>query len=422
MKKISLSIVLIFCASMAQAQIQLNSNGCTGLQISPNNYYSLNINGVNRVAGIYCTREGSNNYGTTAIYGRAIHYNTDHSAGVKGFALNDTPQTSGICYGGFFGAGNGKQGYNYSVFGRLHYSTYGAAIYGTTNASDTGPYMNKRYAGYFNGDTYVNGNLTVTGQISGSLLTNAPTAGSVITISASIKDTNGSIINNLSGLSLSCYYSNGQTEDTVATDLLPQGDDILEANTVMSDSVVHTAVYSAPNPPNAIEKQSLSKQHYCLDAEQLEEVFPDLVYENEDGTKSINYVEMVPILVHALNEMNAKVAALESKDLEAKGTRSVGDENVGKTAENVTLLSLGENRPNPFSNITTIPVSIPADVQKAFIYVYDLTGKKVQQLDITARGKQQVTLNASSLTDGMYLYSLIADGKVVQTRRMIVEK
>ena len=43
-------------------------------------------------------------------------------------------------------------------------------------------------------------------------------------------------------------------------------------------------------------------------------------------------------------------------------------------------------------------------------------------MNLTARGKQTVQLNAADLTDGMYLYSLIADGKVVETRRMIVEK
>lgn len=90
--------------------------------------------------------------------------------------------------------------------------------------------------------------------------------------------------------------------------------------------------------------------------------------------------------------------------------------------ENVVVLSLGQNKPNPFGTTTSIEVSIPDDVQKAFIYVYDLQGKKVNQVDITARGKQTIQFNAANLSDGMYLYSLIADGKVVETRRMIVEK
>ena len=65
---------------------------------------------------------------------------------------------------------------------------------------------------------------------------------------------------------------------------------------------------------------------------------------------------------------------------------------------------------------------MPETVQTAFLYVYDLPGKKVQQVNLTARGKQTMQLNAASLADGMYLYSLIADGKVVETRRLIVEK
>ena len=177
----------------------------------------------------------------------------------------------------------------------------------------------------------------------------------------------------------------------------------------------------AKEVPTRKISQNVTKRHYGLSAEELEEVFPDLVYDNEDGTKSINYVEMVPILVQAINELNAKIEVLEGGDGDVKKVKSQAT-NTDEMAENVTMLSLAQNKPNPFGTSTTIEVSIPEDVQTAFIYVYDLTGKKLQQIDIAARGKQAVTLNAATLTDGMYLYSLIADGKVVETKRMIVEK
>ena len=172
---------------------------------------------------------------------------------------------------------------------------------------------------------------------------------------------------------------------------------------------------------SGIERQLLEKQHYGLSADQLEEVFPDLVYEQEDGTKSINYVEMVPILVQAINELKGEIEELRAGgDGETKKDTKANSE--GDSAEKLLLLSLGQNKPNPFSNATTIEICIPEDVQKAFIYVYDLQGKKVEQVDITARGKQNIQLTSANLADGMYLYSLIADGKVVETRRMIVEK
>ena len=80
------------------------------------------------------------------------------------------------------------------------------------------------------------------------------------------------------------------------------------------------------------------------------------------------------------------------------------------------------DKSNPFVSSTEIEVSVPESVQNAFVYVYDLQSKKVQQVDIIARGKQTVQIDAADLSDGMYLYSLITDGKVMDTRRMIVEK
>lgn len=169
-----------------------------------------------------------------------------------------------------------------------------------------------------------------------------------------------------------------------------------------------------------MEKQIYAKQHYSLSADELEEIFPDLVYENEDGSKSINYVEMVPILVQAIGELKSEINELKGNGAARKvAAKTTGIDSVN---ESIQVLALGQNKPNPFGSSTEIAVCVPESVQSAFIYVYDLQGKKVQQVNITARGKQTVQLNAADLSDGMYLYSLIADGKVVETRRMIVEK
>ena len=131
-------------------------------------------------------------------------------------------------------------------------------------------------------------------------------------------------------------------------------------------------------------------------------------------------MELVPILVQAVGELSAKVEELENGNLQKKAQKATANQRSSEGS--LLMLSLAQNKPNPFSNSTTIEVCIPEDVQKAFIYVYDLQGKKVEQVDITARGKQNIQLSSANLTNGLYLYSLIADGKVVETRRMIVEK
>ena len=54
--------------------------------------------------------------------------------------------------------------------------------------------------------------------------------------------------------------------------------------------------------------------------------------------------------------------------------------------------------------------------------IYDLSGKQVKSIPVTERGKTDITVYASDLTAGMYIYSLVVDGQVNVTRRMMVTK
>ena len=373
-------------ANMAvYAQLRVNSSGNVGIRSNPSSSYSLYVTGSNRSIYSSALKSGATSSDElTSVTGYTYMQGPETAIGVKGQVYGHYESGKSI---GVMGETNGNtNGYNFGVAGYLRGSYRGAAIFGTTNNNTTHPFMSSRYAGYFDGDVRISGSFSTTGAIS--------------------------------GLSIS-YASDSQFASPACSAELREHVSSRLTNCHAKSFLIDKTVETDEHELGTLEKQVFSKHHYGLDAEQLEEVFPDLVYENEDGSKSINYVEMVPILVQAINELNAKIAYLEGNGTKPQ-TRAM-DEGEAE-AESVSLPVLGENKPNPFSDTTTIPVSIPADVQKAFIYVYDLTGKKVQQLDIIARGKHYVTLDAYALTDGMYLYSLIADGKVVQTRRMIVEK
>ncbi|MFN8309946.1 MAG: tail fiber domain-containing protein [Chitinophagales bacterium] len=52
--------------------------------------------------------------------------------------------------------------------------------------------------------------------------------------------------------------------------------------------------------------------HMGLMAQDLEKRFPDLVITDDKGFKSINYVELVPLLIRALQEQNQKIDQLIS--------------------------------------------------------------------------------------------------------------
>ena len=405
MKQTIISIVTLFIPFYLSAQVYVDSIGHMSIGAQTNNSNSLYVYGV--TDGIKSTAGNTACSYATAVEGITYNKGTGTTYGVQGIGAwyGSHHGTSFGIYGCAYGSDNGM---NYGVYGAVLPMVYGAGIYGASTSYNTLQSFNTRYAGYFDGTVHVQGELTVTGvvtQPSASALNNRQLS----TMQASFSQI--AISNLLGALTPKVYLIDGRP-----TEYSEQG----VSQTVLSDSALQRMPKEIPL--TEMEKQVRSKQHYGLDADQLEEVFPDLVYEQEDGTKSINYVEMVPILVQAINELNAKIETLENKDGDANKKTAQPATDKGDSEEKLLLLSLGQNKPNPFSNSTTIEICIPEDVQKAFIYVYDLQGKKVDQVDITARGKQNIQLTSANLTDGMYLYSLIADGKVVETRRMIVEK
>ena len=92
-----------------------------------------------------------------------------------------------------------------------------------------------------------------------------------------------------------------------------------------------------------------------------------------------------------------------------------------------SLGSLYQNIPNPFSSSTLIPYSIPGEVKTAWLIVSNFQGREVTRFQINQRGNGQSAINSASLKDGQlssgtYFYSLEIDGKVVDTKKMILVK
>jgi uncharacterized coiled-coil protein SlyX len=174
------------------------------------------------------------------------------------------------------------------------------------------------------------------------------------------------------------------------------------------------------------------KLQFGFIAQELLEVAPNLVHQEEDGYYSVDYVAMVPVLVEAIKEQNDQVAELQNtlsqqqediNFLKAELTRLMGQlnqSNTGRTGSSSDLESplLFQNAPNPFQEVTTLRAFIPGEVQKAEIMVYDLQGKIVQRQTVEARGMTESTINGSSLSAGTYLYTLVVDGNTIDTKRM----
>ncbi len=81
---------------------------------------------------------------------------------------------------------------------------------------------------------------------------------------------------------------------------------------------------------------------------------------------------------------------------------------------------LYQNTPNPFSKQTEIKYSIPSNVNSAYIYIFDMQGKLIDNMKINSFGEGFINIDGYQYDPGMYLYSLIIDGVEVDTKRMIL--
>lgn len=87
------------------------------------------------------------------------------------------------------------------------------------------------------------------------------------------------------------------------------------------------------------------------------------------------------------------------------------------TGEEAELM---QNTPNPFTNNAEIKYYIPVGIKEASIIITNLNGIEKVKYKITGTGTGSITVTSRGLDAGIYLYSLIADGNIVDTKKMLI--
>ncbi|PSK88995.1 tail fiber domain-containing protein [Taibaiella chishuiensis] len=174
------------------------------------------------------------------------------------------------------------------------------------------------------------------------------------------------------------------------------------------------------------EKRADNGTHVGFIAQDLQKIIPEVVIADKDGELGVNYTEIIPLLTEAIKEQQNQIEELKAlvKNQSAQSTDNkmeVTSKLNIKLSEN-NLSVLGQNTPNPFGDFTTIECYIPSEVKTASLVFTTVDGKTLKVIDLTQRGKVTANIYASELKNGVYLYTLMADGKVVDSKRMGVLK
>jgi len=85
------------------------------------------------------------------------------------------------------------------------------------------------------------------------------------------------------------------------------------------------------------------------------------------------------------------------------------------------LARIGQNIPNPYTNITKINYVIPSDATESNLNIFDSTGRLVKSESIDHVGEGVLTIDASDLNSGIYSYQLVVNGRSIQSHKMVVQ-
>lgn len=143
--------------------------------------------------------------------------------------------------------------------------------------------------------------------------------------------------------------------------------------------------------------------------------------QNENDHYSLRYSEFVVPLVKAVQELTAMVESQQTEIKTLKQQLGIADRS-DVSAGSSSQAMLFQNDPNPFVSDTEIKMTVPESTHEAQLIIYNMEGKQLKNFLVNDRGAAVVKVSGSELAAGIYLYALITDGKVVDTKRLLLTK
>lgn len=177
--------------------------------------------------------------------------------------------------------------------------------------------------------------------------------------------------------------------------------------------------------------------HYGFIAQEMEKVTPNLVastsqpvdMNNPDGEqnnfKMVNYIGLIPVLTEAIKEQQAIIQRQDSiiNAQNERLDRLESKVNGSSSVENKDQLNrLYQNQPNPAGQETVIRYAVDPNAASAYVVVRDMQGNVVKTIPVSQKGEGALTIQSQELGSGVYTYELVVDGKLCDSRKMVIAK
>jgi hypothetical protein len=198
---------------------------------------------------------------------------------------------------------------------------------------------------------------------------------------------------------------------------------------------------------------SNNKRRIGLIAQEVASIIPEVVDTTDKNLLGVNYANLVALLIEGMKAQQTQInnlqtiisaccpnststvsgsdtiTGIDTSIIDMNGAQPNDRSSLGKTSstklqDNSKVIkynsSLYQNKPNPFSQSTTIEYYVPEKAENVSILIFDMQGSLIKSIKNLGIGKGSVMINAAELRAGMYLYSLIVNGNEIDTKKMIL--
>ena len=364
-------------------------------------------NSTSGASGVYGSGDGTGVYGTSnsgwGVYGTStngygaygyspnnygVYGTSNNSSGIYGY----TPGPYGKEAAGVYGYCNG---YGYGVHGYSEYGTgligYGGT-YGVYAAAASGV---GNYAGFFAGPVFA----TTYSSSDRKLKKNIEDVGAAMDIIGKLQPKQYEYRQD--GDYKFMHLPEGKHYGLIAQDL---------------EQVLPTLVKDSKFDPNIVKDMGGIKQDpaHPTAAPKTDKAQPAEAID----FKAVNYTELIPIMIKGMQEQaelikqqQQQINDLKQEVAQLKGNGFNTISGSGK---------LMQATPNPSSSTTRISYNLPAGVNQAQLLLTDAQGKIIKAISLNNSGT--VDLNTGGLSSGVYNYSLLINGKIADTKKLVVAR
>jgi hypothetical protein len=222
-------------------------------------------------------------------------------------------------------------------------------------------------------------------------------------------------------------YTSDETLKTNIRNLNGSLNDVLKIRGVKYD--FKSDFFKVDNPKIQKELEENTKNEIGFLAQEIIEVFPEMVFlDSTNNQYSVDYIQLIPVLVEAIKEqqdiIDDLVARIETMEEDCCNNTlkraSLATGTHTRPAGNEAILY--QNTPNPFREQTEIKCYLPEGTVSSTLYIFNIQGLQLEEHKIHGTGDQLVRINGNRFKPGMYLYSLVVNGREIDTKRMILTK